>query len=162
DLKGLAADLPEPLGKSVDAVVPLSAVWKTGAQPDQRRLEVEVGRDIHAQLLHRDRKNGNTPFFYAGAVGINEPARVPDAGISLDVRYPSIAFDAWRQVKREFDKPLDKAAGQQTDAANRPAAPPAKRQSAGVFPPLAQFRLQARTVTLHGMTLDKATLTAQQ
>ncbi len=162
DLKGLAADLPKPLGKSATTALPLKAIWKSGAPADSRSLAVEVGSTVHALLLHRDRKSGGEPYFYAGALGVNKAARPPASGLSLDVRYPSVALDTWRQIGQELSSPLQARPDTKKASEAGSSGQGSAGQSGGLLPSLTQLRVQADTATFGRLAFDQATLTAQQ
>lgn len=146
DLKGLALDFPEPLGKKAEQALPLKIHWGRHTDGKSRVLRVDAGNQIQASLLHRENQKGGA-YFHAGALGVNQKAELPASGMNLDVRYPTVDMDAWDAAIAEFSS----AAAKTGKAPGRP-----------LLPDVGQVRLQADQLTVQGLTLDELTFTARQ
>lgn len=146
DLKGMAMDFPAPLGKTAKQALPLRLAWRPHTDGKSMALDIALGDQLRASLLHRENQKGGA-YFHAGALGVSQNAVAPDSGMALDVRYPTVDVDAWNAVVKEFANTLP-GAGQ---ASNRP-----------VLPAISRLRLQADEVRVQGLLLDTVTFTAHQ
>lgn len=146
DLKGLALDLPPPLDKAAEQALPLQVSWKRHSDRKSMALNIVLGHEVNARLLHRENQKGGS-YFYAGAAGINKNPDLPMAGMRLDVLYPFVDIDAWQTVAAEFSTSSSK----QDTRRERP-----------LLPDLAEVRLQARQADVQGLTLDELTFTARR
>src|SRR3546814_14555882 len=82
DLKGLALDLPVPLGKTVKESLPMRVGWQRYSDGKSMVLNATLGEQVNARFLHRENQKGGS-YFYAGAVGVNrsEERRVGKGGV---------------------------------------------------------------------------------
>ena len=107
-LRGLALNLPAPLGKPADADLPMKfdntlvAESPTAGRPLQDRLEFSLGNV--AQLRYLRDLSGAQPrvlrgmiTFGAGA-GTGEAAPVPERGVTAFVNLPRLDVDAWQAL----------------------------------------------------------------
>ncbi|HZY17116.1 MAG TPA: YhdP family protein [Ramlibacter sp.] len=105
NLQGLAVDLPAPLAKTADALLPLryeNVLLRDGAttsgQTDQ--LSVDLGRIASVGFV-RD-LSGPAPRVLRGAIAIGlapgESAVLPDQGVTANVVVGAANVDAWQQV----------------------------------------------------------------
>ncbi|MGB3288490.1 MAG: YhdP family protein [Burkholderiaceae bacterium] len=145
DLKGMAVDLPPPLGKTAEQSLPLQVGWKRHSDRKSMILNIAAGQ-ANARLLHRENdKKGS--YFYAGAVGVNKKPGLPAAGISLDMLYPSVDIDAWQAAVTEFSTLMPDQVTQRKQP---------------LLPDVAEIRLQAKQAEVQGLTLDELTFTARR
>jgi uncharacterized protein (TIGR02099 family) len=96
DLRGLAVDLPAPLGKPADAAWPLryeSRPQGSAATP-RERLRVSVAELL---ALEFELDTASTPARpLRGAIGLGVPAvSLPASGVSAQLRLPRLDVDAW-------------------------------------------------------------------
>ncbi|MDB5881860.1 MAG: hypothetical protein JWP43_1738 [Ramlibacter sp.] len=153
NLQGLALNLPPPLVKAADTVLPLryenaltreSLAAASGPEPRlQDRVTADLGR-VASLVFVRDLGEAE-PRVVRGAIavglGSGESAALPEQGVSANVNLAEVNLDAWRNV-------LDRAAGAPVDArAAARAAPPAS----GYLPSVVAVR--ARELTVEGRTL---------
>ncbi|WP_296542084.1 YhdP family protein [Rhodoferax sp.] len=117
NLQGLALSLPEPFGKSAEAVLPLrleTAVLANAAAdaPRQDRLTLSLGELM--QVVYERDVSQSEPRVLRGtiAVGLDaqESAELPSAGVSGNIRLAHFNVDAWQDV-------LAQAAGTNVNAA---------------------------------------------
>jgi uncharacterized protein (TIGR02099 family) len=146
DLKGMALDLPPPLGKTAEQALSLQIGWQRHTDRKSMALNVMMGQEVNARLVHREKQKGGS-YFYAGTVGVNKPLELPAEGISLDVLYPSIDVDAWETIATEFGTSIAKG--------DKPRERP-------LLPDIGELRLQAKQVDIQGLTLDELTFTARR
>lgn len=136
DLKGLAASLPPPLGKTAEQTLPLQAVW--GPYGQDMALRATLGKDV-SLLLVRRKAPDSASLFGSGVVAVDAPVSAPpDRGLSVDVSYPAVNVDDWKRVYDAFSTPV-------------PGAPAANWR---VFPDLRRFHLASRHVRVAGADLD--------
>ncbi|MBC7203759.1 MAG: AsmA family protein, partial [Pusillimonas sp.] len=136
DLKGMRIDLPSPLGKFANEVSAFEAQWQPLGQ-GRAQLQVRVGDGIRMDMRRNPAVKG--PYFNRGAVALNQPLVLPDAGMNIDVRYPALDLDAWLAL-------MDSSSSDTGDAP-------------GLLPPLNQIRIQSDRLRMQDVDLDKATLT---
>ncbi len=146
DLKGLALDLPEPLGKSAQSPLPLQVQWLDKGKASDSVLSLAVGSVAKARFMHR-KKESKGAYFYAGVVGVNQSPEPLSAGLNIDVAYPRVDMRAWDQVVDEFSS-MPAAAGR---TRGRP-----------LLPAVQQFRLQSKLAEFQDFKLDGLTLHARQ
>ncbi|MFW7343634.1 YhdP family protein [Pollutimonas sp. H1-120] len=146
DLKGLALDLPAPLGKPAEQALPLQVDWQRHTDRKSMALNVMLGDQVQARLLHRENQKGGS-YFYAGTVGVNKKPNLPAAGMSLDILYPSVDIDAWQDIATEFSTSISKSA---------------KSRDRPLLPDIGELRLQAKQADVQGLTLDELTFTARR
>jgi uncharacterized protein (TIGR02099 family) len=146
-LQGLALDLPAPLAKSAEAVLPLRyenvlLADSGGALQDQ--LSVDIGR-VAAVTYVRD-VAGPEPKVLRGSIAIGlapgESALLPEQGVTANVRLGATNVDAWERVLEGGVTPAS------APAAPRPAGAAA---SLGYLPTMIAVR--ARELTVEGRTL---------
>ncbi|HTH74379.1 MAG TPA: AsmA-like C-terminal region-containing protein [Trinickia sp.] len=177
DLTGLALDLPAPLGKPLGTPMPFSfsvtplspgsssASASSGAadaseygldaamaEGARARAELRLGPVQAAYVVERSRTGaGGKPGIAVlqGAIGLNEPPRLPESGVTAALSGDSLDADAWRAFAtdlRSKDTPAKSAAtGEQGQP--RPAAPASGSRSSRAQPFLPS-RIAARFKTL--------------
>lgn len=146
DLVGLALDFPKPMGKRAAQAMPLHLAWAS-SKAGEWGLSVEIDKYMKAHFLHREQKKV-APYFYAGAIGVNQNPDVMPSGMNIDIRLADIDIDLWEQVIDDFSTPVAKA--------------PVVRPQRPLWPDLEQIRLQAGSVLLRGVRLDQAILTTKR
>src|SRR5690606_21004927 len=141
DLTGLAMDFPPPLKKAANERLPLRVSWQRYSDGGNMALDLALGEQLSARLLHQDNAKGGA-YFHAGALGVNQKAVPPKSGFALDLRYPVVDVDAWNDLLKEFSNTL-------------PGAGQARSQP--LLPDIQKLRLQADKVLYRGLTLDTFT-----
>lgn len=102
DLKGLAINLPAPIGKTSEQVAKL-AVTKAQSTPTQDQIEVNYNNAISALFL-RNEKNGDL-MFNRGNIAINTSAKLPnEAGLTLNGEFDYINADEWMDLANASDQ----------------------------------------------------------
>lgn len=144
DLNGMALNFPPPLGKQAAQPLPLHIAWRRHTDGKSMTLDVALGKQIKASLLHRDNQK-DSAYFHAGALGVNQAVDLPEAGMMLDLRYSTVDIDAWKRLITEFSNTLPGV----EQARSRP-----------LLPAIRQLRLQADKVVFQGAVLDTLTFTA--
>ena len=106
NLSGLALNLPAPLSKSAEAVLPLrleSALVRASLQPGARlqdQLQLELGR-LASVVYVRDLAAAE-PRVLRGAIalglGADESAPMPAEGVAANIRVNQLDVDAWSAV----------------------------------------------------------------
>ncbi|RUP33457.1 MAG: TIGR02099 family protein [Curvibacter sp.] len=104
-LQGLALNLPAPLGKTADAVMPLrfdnSLVREAQLQgPLRDQLLVDLGRQVQIHYV-RDIAGPQARVLQGSiAVGLGpgESAPLPDSGVMASVHLPLVDLEAWEQA----------------------------------------------------------------
>ena len=151
-LQGLALNLPAPLNKSAEQVLPLrfeNALLREPLVPGsaarlQDQLSLELGRVVSIAYV-RD-LSGPEPNVLRGAIGVGlangESAPVPDQGVMANVNLANVDIDAWGRV-------LEAASGPGAPS-SRPGAGGAAG-SQGYLPTVMAVR--ARELTLEGRKL---------
>ncbi|MDB5897531.1 MAG: hypothetical protein JWP41_1133 [Ramlibacter sp.] len=151
NLQGMAINLPAPLNKAAEAVLPLR--YETSLTREslaagaklQDVLAVDIGRAVSVSFL-RDLGAGD-PQVVRGAVAVGlapgETVQMPAEGVTANVQLPQFNVDAW-------DDALDRLQGTAAaGAATAPAAPPSASTS---YMPTT-LALRARELSLEGRTL---------
>jgi uncharacterized protein YhdP len=134
NLVGMAADLPAPLRKVSEAVLPLryqtvmlADAGGSGSASARDQLRFELGSVVRAQYV-RD-VSGDVPRVLRGAVSVVsggvETAPMPPSGVTANINLPGINFDAWDATSAKLfgataSLPLEAAAS----TAPAPSAPP--------------------------------------
>lgn len=105
NLQGMALNLPVPLNKSAESVLPVrfeNTVLRGGAagQPLQDQLSLTLGRLASVQYV-RD-ISGAEPRVIRGGIAIGlepgESAPLPDSGVAANINLASFDLDAWEKV----------------------------------------------------------------
>jgi len=142
DLVGVALTLPPPLAKPADAALPLRLVHRTpAAGPDE--WAVQAGDRLDVQLQQRRNARGELRLTRA-AVGIGEPAVLPDSGLRVAAQFERLDAAAWTDL-------LD-------DLLPEGDAPPAPGRRPLALPIIA--RIKAGTLNFEGAALQRVTLDA--
>jgi uncharacterized protein (TIGR02099 family) len=156
NLVGMAADLPAPLRKVSEAVLPLryqtvmlpeaagvgaGAGAGTAAVRDQLRFE--LGNVVRAQFV-RD-VSGDSARVLRGGIGVVsggvENAPTPSAGVTANINLPSVNFDAWDATIVKLFGAGASPAPDVTTAASGSTSP----QPSGYFPTSVTLRTQELT-----------------
>lgn len=142
DLVGVALALPPPLAKPADAALPLRLVHRTPtAGPDA--WEVQAGDRLDVHLQRRRNARGELRLVRA-AVGLNEPAALPDSGLRVAAQLERLDVAAWTSL-------LD-------DLLPEGDAPPAPGRRPLALPIVA--RIKAGTLNFEGAALQRVLLDA--
>jgi uncharacterized protein (TIGR02099 family) len=101
-LQGMALNLPAPLGKTAEQTLPVR--YASSAAPAGRgdELAVTIGPTVEARYERRfvDTPSGPAVRVTRGAIGVNNPASLPDSGVFANLKLPRIDMDAWLAVLR--------------------------------------------------------------
>lgn len=142
DLVGVALALPPPLAKTAEAALPLRLEHRTpAAGPDE--WVVKAGDRLDVQLQRRRNARGELRLTRA-AVGINEPAALPDSGLRVAANFERLDAAAWVDL---LDELLPEG-----------EAPPVPGRRPLALPIVA--RVEAGTLDFEGATLKRATIDA--
>lgn len=108
DLRGLAVDLPAPLGKAADQALALryenTAGVIVGNAAETDRLALDIGPPDQPLLsLAYDRAvGGAAPRVLRGRIGlgldVGEAVSLPSQGVQANIRLTEVDVDAWQQV----------------------------------------------------------------
>ncbi len=155
NLQGLALNLPAPLAKTAEAVLPVryeNALVRESlaatAPHLQDQLTVEIGR-LASVVYVRD-LSGSEPRVIRGGVAVGlaagESAPLPEQGVMANINLANVNVDAWEAV-------LGRAAGEgAAAAAGGPSpAPAAGSVAMGYLPTV--IALRAKELTLEGRVL---------
>lgn len=148
DLLGMAVQLPAPLAKSADSVLPLrvNRIVPAVAKPLTDQLSVQWGNHA-AALLERD-IGGEQSRITRGSLELLESGKaevsLPPSGIHANVRLPVLDLDAWSRLLPEEKEATAGVAGN-TDEIWRQFVPQ-------------QLTLKAQEIKLHGRSLHEASL----
>lgn len=111
NLQGVALNLPAPLTKTANSVLPLHfdnallpeslATLPNGAEPPlHERLQVELG-SLGRVVYERD-LSGAEPRVLRGSIavglGVDESVPLPEHGVAANIRQPLLNADAWDEV----------------------------------------------------------------
>jgi len=109
-LQGLALDLPAPLSKAAESVLPLKLqISSPSAGRDELRLELGLLAQARYQ---RDVSNADAPpRVLRGALSIQDPLpALPPSGVQLTANLGTVSLDAWQStVQRLFGRAMDGA-----------------------------------------------------
>jgi uncharacterized protein (TIGR02099 family) len=159
NLQGLALNLPPPLAKTADAVLPmrfenaltresLASLGPGGLARPQDQLTFELGRTASATYV-RD-LSGAEPRVVRGAIAVGlaagESDSMPEQGVMANVKLASVNLDAWEDV-------FGRAA---TGSAARPQPAAGGGAAQGYLPTLLAVR--AADLTLEGRTLHNVVI----
>jgi uncharacterized protein (TIGR02099 family) len=160
NLQGLALNLPAPLAKTADAVLPmryentltresLASLGPTGLARVQDQLTFELGRGTSVAYV-RD-LSGAEPRVIRGSIAVGlapaESEAMPEQGVMANVKLASVNLDAWEDV-------LGRASA--GSAATRAPAPGGSAAAQSYLPTLLAVR--AADLTLEGRTLHNVVL----
>lgn len=119
NLQGLALNLPAPLGKTADAVLPFrfdhSLIRESlgGNGPLRDQIDVELGR-VAAVRYQRDISGAGARVLRGSiAVGLapGDTMPLPDQGVSARIQLPQLNTDAWEAVFRRLSDTGGQGAG---------------------------------------------------
>ena len=155
-LKGLALNLPAPLGKSAEAELPLrlEKLLLPGAQnagqPLHDELALNIGR-VAAISYVRD-LSGSEPLVLRGGISVGleagESVAVPAAGVAANIKLAKVDLDAWEKILAAAPVGSASSAGA---AASRPADA-ALAAAQGYLPTLLAIR--AKELVVQGRRLN--------
>jgi uncharacterized protein YhdP len=153
NLQGLALNLPPPLAKPAEAVLPLryenalvrGAAAAAGPQAMLDQLSLELGRVVSISYV-RD-VSGPEPRVIRGGiavgVGRDESDPMPEQGVMANINLASVNLDAWEEV---LGRIADGGPGAAASPRTTPASP-----SLGYLPTVMAVR--AKELILEGRTL---------
>lgn len=151
-LQGLAIDLPAPLNKAADSVLPLryeTALAREALAPGGRLLEtlsVDLGRIASVQYV-RDLSTPQ-PQVLRGAIAVGlapgETVVMPDEGVTANLQLGSFNVDAWEDA-------LARVAGAPPSAASAPPAAEGAGSGLAYLPTVAAVR--AKDLSVEGRML---------
>lgn len=95
DLQGLALDLPEPLGKRAQTVVPLSLTLTEG----RSRLHLRYGKRVRLQAELADNQLHSLDIVFGGA----QVAVPPGPGVWVGGDLPVVPINEWKSLAKAFD-----------------------------------------------------------
>lgn len=148
DLVGLAADLPAPLGKTVQEARPSRLEWGgTDATAERPRMDWFAGSMGPAVNLHveRDFDAADRVAAVRGAIGVHRAATINGPGLGVSASLPEVDVDRLRAVAAEFE---------------RPGAGASAGQDTGLVLPLNRVSLSTQVLRVDGRQLDKVALYA--
>lgn len=168
NLQGMALNLPAPLAKPAEAVLPLryeNALTRESLQPVaagaaprlHELLSVELGRVVAVQYL-RD-VSGPEAQVLRGSIALGlapgESVVMPDEGVMANLQFGSVNVDAWEDA---VDRMAGDTAASAAPAASAAAAPAAPRNAgpSNYLPTVLAVRAKALSVegrTLHNVVL---------
>lgn len=146
NLQGLALNLPAPLTKTADAVMPLRYESTVLRDPDRLhdQVSLDIGR-VGSVTYVRD-QSGPQARVVRGAIGIGlatgESAALPEQGVAANVNLATLDVDAWERA-------LSGASGTSLTDAEAPAA--AANPALGYLP--TTLAVRARELTMEGRKL---------
>ncbi|HSV78234.1 MAG TPA: YhdP family protein [Ramlibacter sp.] len=156
NLQGMAVNLPAPLNKAADSVLPLryeNALTRESlaAPPDTGRLQellaVDFGR-LGGVSYVRELRPGQDPQVLRGAIavglGADESVVMPAEGVTANLQLGAVDIDAWEHA-------LERVAGSEA-AASAPAAGDAAAAPGSGYLPTA-LAIRARQLSAEGRTL---------
>jgi uncharacterized protein (TIGR02099 family) len=104
-LKGVAVDLPAPLGKAADEAAPLRIVRQEAASGREDTLTIDYGRAARV-LLHRQLVSGTASVDRALVLvgkAMERPAEPERSGLWIRADLPSVNVDDWLAFQRKID-----------------------------------------------------------
>jgi|GEM_PF-156404 len=108
-LKGLAINLPAPLGKTSAQEAYFTAIRKQTVEKEDR-FDISYG-DIASAIIFRHKKNGDLAFS-RGDIGINMPAKIATTpGLSLRGEFDYLNADEWLEFTKNSKGKSNTSAG---------------------------------------------------
>ena len=151
NLQGLALNLPAPLAKAADTVLPLRfdnvlLPATHGPQRDSLALALGVGGSVASVVYVRD-ISGPVPQVLRGTVSVGlspgESVPMPAEGVSANIHVDTVSADAWQALAAKM--------------ADAPSAGSPPSSSSGGYSPTT-LAVQAKALTLGGRTLHQLVL----
>ena len=154
NLQGLGLNLPAPLGKAPDTVLPLRYENTLAARPtvapnarqQQDQLLVELGRV--ASIAYVRDISGPEPRVLRGSIGVGlaagESAPLPEQGVAANINLASLNVDSWEAV-------MSGVTGVSLANADTPKATPSAAQA--YFPTVVALR--ANELVVGGRTFQR-------
>lgn len=104
-LKGLAINLPSPLGKIADQNMPLNIRFNGSrkAKDTSKSLAVSYGPSLRAQF-ERTNDKMNTSVFNKGVISFANSVGLPEDGLLIDATLPNFDWDTWKDLVHLFSK----------------------------------------------------------
>ncbi len=101
DLKGIELTLPAPLTKKADQAQPTTFRFEPLKLADKKGhlLKLESANKIDLVLQLAGKAPSVTPL---GSLGIGKKVRLPNRGLTLDIRTPSLSYRAWEKVLEDI------------------------------------------------------------
>lgn len=153
DLVGLQSDFPEPLRKSAQDAMPLSATWYADADGANSWLDIRLQSEpVTTVRLQRRSGDDKASFFRAMLVLAGQTAPFPEMGAVVDGVYKYLDLDAWDTVLDEFVLPWEQATPSLVEV----------KEGRTLLPPMSRSRVQVEQARFLGVALDKLTLTNQE
>ncbi|MDC8787217.1 YhdP family protein [Roseateles koreensis] len=101
NLQGLALDLPAPLHKDADMVLPLHLQLTNNGQASRDELRLELGGTLQAYFL-RDTSTAQ-PRVLRGAIGVQDKLPpLPTSGVHLAATFDALNLDAWNVAAQKL------------------------------------------------------------
>lgn len=102
-LAGLSMDLPAPLRKTANEVMPLRFTLAPQALYDDltqsEDIRITLGKNVVARYVRQRSVTKNAPWkLVRGGIGVNLPVPMPDSGLAINLNVPSLSIDAWRNT----------------------------------------------------------------
>lgn len=102
-LAGLGIDLPAPLRKPANELMPLRFTLAPQTLNDDvmqtEDIRIAIGKNLNARYVRQRPTSKNASWkLLRGGIGVNVPAPMPDSGLSLNLNVPSLSIDAWRNT----------------------------------------------------------------
>jgi uncharacterized protein (TIGR02099 family) len=159
NLQGIALNLPQPMVKAADAVMPLryDNTLVRESLGEGRKLQDQFSLEVGslASITYWRDISGETPRVLRGRIGVGlsageSIAANDDPGVAANINFAQLNLDAWERVLA--------SAGQQTTAANlagttaRPASVNLSGETLAYLPSVMSIR--ARELTVQGRTLN--------
>lgn len=160
DLRGLALQLPAPLGKSADSAMPARIALrpldeKTGANGAQpQALDLTVG-PVQANFVQQTGSDGAVTVL-RGGIGVNAAPPHPSKGVAASIDLDQLDADAWRALRLQSVAPAP--------SSGNPDPSSGSGSSAATMTPYAptEVTLHAKQVTLLSRPWPDVALTAQR
>lgn len=101
DLKGIELTLPAPLTKKADQAQPTTFRFEPLKLADKKGhlLKLESANKIDLVLQLAGKAPSVTPL---GSLGIGKKVGLPNRGLTLDIRTPSLSYRAWEKVLEDI------------------------------------------------------------
>jgi uncharacterized protein (TIGR02099 family) len=162
DLTGLALDLPAPLGKPLGTPMPFSFELQPLAPGEdagaatsdgsRARADVRLGPVQAAYVVERENRGAGESGLSVlrGAIGLNEPAQLPQSGsgVTASLSADALDADAWRTFAGEMRTPASQPAQPLRSATqSAPGQTPSAPSQAAQFLP-SRIAARFRTLTL--------------